>query len=265
MSNRRNKEKTSAAPRLNIAKLGIVSRDYRHRYANGYRDFSAVLPAVLTLLDREGCDAVLFALFSVIPRQGYNPTRAFVGLRHIRAVLLEEFRDGRKRIAQRYVVYRRTSKGWEAYTFWQQFGSLAGKHAEEISKFVCRDLPKRMLGNCGVLLCGESNAVKYSPRDGRVHDPFGLRAALPAEVRIILNPVHDRMTRFEMRRKRRYLSDGGRWVVSVWNKGKRDSGGRARDGQGPAWTVFHDRRAVIVPRLANDFAVEIGILELPDV
>lgn len=38
--------------------------------------------------------------------------------------------------------------------------------------------------------------------------------------KIILNPVHDKMTRFEMKLKRRFLPKNNRLVISVWNKEK---------------------------------------------
>ena len=53
-------------PSLNISKIGLVARDYRDKFSNGYRDFSHMLTQVLGLLDGEGCDAVLFSLFSII-------------------------------------------------------------------------------------------------------------------------------------------------------------------------------------------------------
>lgn len=37
-------------------------------------------------------------------------------------------------------------------------------------------------------------------------------------IRIIFNPGHDQMTRHEMAKKRAYLSEDGRWVVSIWNR-----------------------------------------------
>ena len=44
---------------------------------------------------------------------------------------------------------------------------------------------------------------------------------IPKEANIILNPIHDYMLRPEMKLKREYLSRSERWVISVWNKGKK--------------------------------------------
>jgi hypothetical protein len=230
--------KTDAGPRLNIGRLGIVSRDYGHRYGNGYRDFSHVLPKVLGLMDDRGCDSVLFSLFTIVPRASYDTLLAIKGFRNIKAVFLEEFKDekyfnGAKKDREqvRYVVYHLTQRGWREYELRQAFGRLTEKPKPSVSDFVKNEIPKRILGNCCVLLCGETNGVTYSAKVKEVDDKFSLRAHIPQEASIILNPVHDRMIRFEMKRKRKYLSENGRWVVSVWNKGKKDKNGAVRDGK----------------------------------
>jgi hypothetical protein len=72
------------------------------------------------------------------------------------------------------------------------------------------------------------------------------------------------MTRFEMKRKRQFLSRKNRWVVSVWNKGKTFGDGKVRDGNGPAWTVFRngEEKEVDVPLIPNELEVEMGILDI---
>jgi len=256
-----NMANTVSAPCLNITKLGIVSRDYRRKYENGYRDFSHTLPDVLKLLDKKGCGAVLFSLFSIIPRETLRILDALGGLKSIKAVFLEEFQDGGKRDAGRYVVYHRTTKGWSEYDFHQRFATLTGTPRRELDDFVNEEMKNRILGNCCVLLCGETNGVKYSPKNKRVEDPFGVRATIPSKTKLVLNPIHDRMTRFEMKLKRQFLSEKSRWVISVWNKGKEDKNGKVRDGKNPAWTVFHNRKEKNVDLIQNQLGLEIGVLE----
>ena len=249
------------APCLDITKLGIVSRDYRHIYENGFRDFSHVLPGVLNLLDGRGCDAVLFSLFSIVKRESYDPMLDLNGLQNIKAVFLEEFQDGEPRERCRYLVYHQTKQGWREYVFYQVFATITSIGKTAIASFIKDEMPKRMLGNSFVLLCGETNGVKYSPMEKIVKDTFGLRAAIPKQANIILNPIHDRMTRFEMKLKRKFLSENHRWVVSVWNKGKKDKNGKTKDGSKPAWTVFHNGVEIAVEPIENELGVEIGILD----
>jgi len=253
---------TESKPNLNICKVGIVTRDYQKKFANGYKDFSNTLLQVLKILDGQGCDAVLFSLFSIIPREGYDPRCAFNDLKNIKSILLEEFQDGNSRTAGRYVIYYRTASGWEEYEFYQVFGTITGMPENKILDFVQKEIPKRILGNCCVLLCGETNGVKYSQGDRKIHDTFGLRKAIPLNVNVVLNPIHDRMTRFEMKLKRQFLSENNRWVISVWNKGKQDKNGKTRDGNGPAWTAFHNGKELNVPGIQNDLGVEIGVLNV---
>ena len=92
-------------------------------------------------------------------------------------------------------------------------------------------------------------------------DPFGFSERLLAsKVKVILNPIHDYMTRYEMRTKRRRYSLHGRTVVSVWNQGK------GKESYLP-WTVFHDgeERTEGVKELPTPFSdrpdIQIGIVD----
>jgi hypothetical protein len=267
-------------PHLKTSKIGIVSRDYSRRDVNGFRDFSNSFPEILQLLDQKGCDIVLFSLYSIVPRRSFQPLRHFKG-HNIKSVLYEELsRHGKKMKGKlkkpgekrkgNFVVLHRKAHQWSKYILQQKFPSLTGMKKGVISDFVADEIPTcRILGNSCVLLCGESNGVKYSRKDKKVHDIFGLRKAIPKEATIILNPVHDRMTRHEMKKKRSFLSQRGRWVVSVWNKGKKFNG-RTRDGKDPAWTVFHNGKdctkkmvkPIENPLKENRVGIEIGILKI---
>ena len=58
------------------------------------------------------------------------------------------------------------------------------------------------------------------------------------------------------------MSEYQRRLISVWNKGKQDKNGKVKDGNNPAWTVFHNGKEIIVPRIQNAFGVEIGVLDI---
>ena len=263
--------KVAQAPRLNITKLGIVSRDYGRKYENGYRDFSHVLPDVLKLLDNNGCDAVLFSLHSIAPRKNYNPLAAMKPLKNIKAVFLEFLSDPTRTPAKQltfghHFIFYRSKKEWRKCERSQKFGSLSKctelEARAKMDDFVQNTMSTRTLGNSCILLCGEINGVRYSRKDKKINDRHGLRAAIPHEVKILLNPAHDRMTRFEMKLKRKFLSENNRWVISVWNKGKKiGSKNKPRDGTAPAWAIFHGGNEKSTPSIGNSLNVEIGILD----
>jgi len=252
------------APHLQISMLGIVSRDYCYTYPNGFRDFSYAFPGVLSLLDEEGCNAVLFSLFSIVPWDDFDPLKSLNGLQNIKAVLYEEFMDGNPRTQGRYVIWYKEGDTWHEYSFKQVFSRLKGLKPEIIQNFAKFEMPKRILGNICLLICGETNGVNYSRSTKLVHDTFGMKGAIPPETNIVLNPVHDKMKRPEMKLKRAFLSENERWVVSVWNRGKKSENGKLMDGKGPAWTVFYDGKEVTnrVQLIANSLDVEIGILDI---
>lgn len=203
-------------------------------------------------------------MYSIVIRKSFDPCTAFNSLENIRAIFLEEFRDGESREADRYVVYYRTREGWKEYAFNQVFGTLTGMSRKAIEDFVSNEIPKRILGNCCVLLCGETNGVKYSKSDKKIYDTFGLRKAISSNANVILNPIHDRMTRFEMKLKRKFLSQKNRWVISVWNKGKQDKNGKVKDGSKPAWNIFYNgnEKNDDVSIIRNNLELEIGVLDV---
>ena len=135
--------KQGAAPKLNIKKIGIVSRDYRCKFPNGRRDFSYALPEVLKLLEGKGCDAALFSLYSIIPQESHDLRKTLTRLRlkRIRAIFMEEFQErlksrfqNKKRKPERYVVYHCLKGRWLEYELHQNFDSLTGKSHSKISR-----------------------------------------------------------------------------------------------------------------------------------
>jgi len=124
-----------------------------------------------------------------------------------------------------------------------------------------KDLPNRRVADGLLVLCGETNIAKME-HHSEFTDSFGFTNRL-REMNIgpILNPIHDCMTRYEMKMKRCNYSLGGRTVISVWNQGN------GRDASQP-WTVFHEgmERTKAVPELPRPFSdrpdIRIGVLDL---
>jgi hypothetical protein len=184
------------------------------------------------------------------PRKTYNPLAALKSLKNIKAVFLEFLSDPTRTPAKQLTfghnfIFYRSKKEWRKCERSQKFGSLSQctelEAQVKMDDFVQNTMPTRTLGNSCILLCGEINGVRYSRKEEKINDRHGLRAAIPHEVKIVLNPAHDRMTRFEMKLKRKFLSENNRWVISVWNKGKklaqRTSHGMALLPLGQSFTV----------------------------
>ncbi len=117
-------------------------------------------------------------------------------------------------------------------------------------------LPNRTVDGGAVLICGETNIIKLKrkPEPG-FSDPYGALPVLSSMGPVILNPIHDYMTRYEMRKKRQHYSRGGKWVLSVWNKGKRKGETRL------PWTAYHDG----VDETANIRKLENAVPARPDI
>ena len=46
------------------------------------------------------------------------------------------------------------------------------------------------------------------------------------------------------------------------DKGKKDKNGKVKDGDGPAWTIYHNGNEIKID-IHKKFGVEIGILDIP--
>ncbi|MGR3174696.1 MAG: hypothetical protein ACUZ8N_08875, partial [Candidatus Scalindua sp.] len=57
---------------ISIKKVGIVSRDYRKKDKNEFRDFSYTFENILLYLNQQGCDSVIFSLFTLVKRKSFD-------------------------------------------------------------------------------------------------------------------------------------------------------------------------------------------------
>tara|TARA_B110000003_G_C16605220_1_gene517244 strand:- start:167 stop:943 length:777 start_codon:yes stop_codon:yes gene_type:complete len=255
--------------KLNINKIGIVSRDYRNREKNGHRDFSYAFKSILTTLDEQACDSVLFSLYTINKRTSFNVESILkeLKIKNIRTIFLEEFKDSEERIPLENVIYYHEKGQWREQRLTQKFakGGVKNKVAESFKKEVQEE---RLFGNFTVLLCGETNIVNYKMATKKIEDQYKFSKILDKDINIILNPIHDKMTRPEMKLKRRYLSKPKRWVVSVWNKGRSDRNGKVdKDHKNPhGWDIYYDgmekKLKPINHSVDNQVDIEIGIINL---
>jgi hypothetical protein len=247
-------------PAAQIRKIALISHDYNVPDSRGLYDYSEYFARINKLCDDQGCDTILYALFTWDSNSPVTRTHGsiFDGLEHVQRVLVEV---GEPPDTFDHVEVWRRSRA-EPVVARQRFATSSSPPADK-QRFL-DDLPARRIADALLLLCGESNIVKLKRASKKIEDGFGFRDRLrELHVRVVLNPIHDFMTRYEMREKRRFCSRDGRTVVSVWNKG------RGKESWLP-WTVFHDgeERTDRVREIEAPFAerpdIRIGLVELDD-
>lgn len=242
-----------------IKRIGLVSHDYNVPDSRGHFDYSEHFARINKVCDDQGCDTILYALWTIDSTSPLERTHdaIFGGLNNIRRVVVELY-DPPETIDHLETWVR----GNETPIVARQRFAQSTASDEEKLQFL-NDLPARQVGSAVVMICGESNITRLVRASGEFNDPYQFVERLrESDVRLVLNPIHDYMTRYEMRKKREFYSRGGRTVISVWNRGK------GKEAWLP-WTVFHDGTEVTdqVHELANPFIdrpdIRIGIFEVP--
>lgn len=247
-------------PATRIGKIALVAHDYNVPDCRGLYDYSEHFARINKACDDEGCDTILYALYTWDSASPVARTHAsvFDGLEHVQRVLVEvgEPPDSFDHVE----VWRRGHE--EPVVARQRFATSSSPTGDK-QRFL-DDLPARRIADALLVLCGESNIVRLKRASKKIEDGLGFRDRLrELKVRVVLNPIHDYMTRYEMREKRRFCSQDGRTVVSVWNKG------RGKESWLP-WTVFHDgeEQTDRVREIKAPFTerpdIRIGLVELAD-
>lgn len=252
--------RSTQEPAARIGKIALVAHDYTVPDCRGFYDYSEHFSRINRACDDRGCDTILYALYTWHSASPVARTHdsIFDGLEHVQRVLVEvgEPPDSFDHVE----VWRR---GQEEPVVARQRFAVSSASTGDKQRFL-DDLPARQIADALLMLCGESNIVRLKRASKSIEDVFGFRDRLrELKARVVLNPIHDYMTRYEMREKRRFYSRDGRVVVSVWNKG------RGKESWLP-WTVFHDgqERTDQVQEIETLFAerpdIRIGLLDMTD-
>lgn len=220
-----------------VEKVALVSRDYNLTNGAGLWDLSEHFDRINHLCDEQGCDTVLYALYTWDLRsQGVKSHASiFANRSHLARVILEA--GDLEAHSDDPGLKDLVTEIWMAalptpVIVRQVFATSAD--AQSLAPALVSGLSSRQVGNAVLLICGETNLVSLSRGSGAIHDPCRILEVLDqADATVIFNPIHDYMRRYEMKEKRKYLSAGGRTVLSVWNQG------RGAESNTP-WTVFHD-------------------------
>ena len=239
------------SPATSISRIALVAHDYTIEDSRGLYDYSEHFSRINQICDEQGCDTILYALYtwdanSTVPR---THDSFFGGLKHVQRIVVEVYQPPES--PEHVEVWTRDQK--QPRIVHQRFATSSASNTEK-QQFL-DELPSRQLADGLLVICGETNIASLVRGSDEFYDPYEFSEKLrDSGCRVILNPIHDYMRRYEMREKRRYYSEGGRTVISVWNQGK------GKEAWMP-WTVFRDREELTDCVVA----IEMAIPERPDI
>lgn len=253
-------------------RIALVSRNYRLTGKNGRWDLSGDYAAINAFCDEQGCDTILYALWTWDRASPGSHSPDFEALRNVHRILIEESDLGALSVPPGVPVFQKPKViAWQRSipmrVISQRFArSVDG--TERKLRFL-EDLREgnRTVGRGVIVACGETNicSTGASPdRHGFLPWLAGERAARGTHV--LLNPVHNYMKRREMTEKRRKYSEVGYAVLSVWNWGRWDATGKGEPNL--PWTFHQDgvdrTEAVEIPPLPPTLRqdLRIGIVNL---
>lgn len=245
---------------FNIKKVAVVSHNYNIPNKYGHQDFAEHASRIHSVCDSEGRDTILYSLFTWDEKSPIrrNHQTIFSDLKNVRCIILEV---GNKMSMRKVVeVWLRDE---EQPLLLEQYFAKSSDPYDKKREFI-RNIRDRIFGNGIMVICGESNIVNFAPKEGSFRDPFSFNDILKSNsVKFIFNPLHDYMTRYEMKKKRSYYSRDQRAVITVWNQGK-------RKGEAVVpWTLFYNGKDLtgqvqeIPCEIATRPDIRIGIL--PDI
>lgn len=241
-----------------LQRIAVIAHDYTVSNGLGLYDYSEHFSRINEICDANACDTILYALYTWDLTSPKSKTHAamFDGLSNVQRIVLEV---GKPPSAFDHVEVWDRRDSFPISVTQKVFKST---DSDECKQSFVQDLRSRRVANGLLVICGESNITSLTRSTGGFRDPFGFTDQLrELDIKVVLNPIHDYMRRYEMREKRKFYSMEGRTVVSVWNKGK------GRESELP-WTLFHDgkERAEQVREIRRPFVgrpdIRIGIIDL---
>jgi hypothetical protein len=222
----------------------LVSRDL------GEKCFGEHLDQIMKLAERERCETVMFALYTVDDQGGkvsVSAERIFASTGRFPKTVILECGGMEKEIT--YVeVFSRDRGRLTHKQFVRHFAMSTESRAQKeklIQEFRRRN--RHLAKSEALVICGESNCIK-TMRDDRsclgtrpIDDELGfLRLLRLTKTEVVLNPWHTYCRRPEANWKRAALSRNKRFTLSVWNKWKAEIKGEART----PWVAFYNGKNV---------------------
>lgn len=235
---------SSAPPKFTLEprKVALVAVDWRAGEDDDvYRrtdwdeaGFHPLFPDIAKVCDKAGCDTILYAPWthSVVDHGELTRTEIF-GRRtkNLQNIILEQCRSTEHDLVEVW------SRGvTDPHRLVQRVSKSSNPKGRKVAMMDA--LPRRAFGRTTILICGEINMIQTKRDSDAITDEYGfLKALSKTKPQVILNPVHYFMRRHEMRTKRAILSQGKRWLLSVWNRGYNE---RLRGESYFPWQAYYD-------------------------
>ena len=242
-----------------IRRLALISHDYNILDSVGMYGYTEHFAIINSLCDQNGCDTILYALYTWDRELSMPKSHAviFNDLVQVQRVILEV---GQLAIDEFDHVEIWDKTQIEPLKVFQRFATSSASGSDK--EAFLGDLEQRLIGDSLLMICGETNIASMQRGSNEFYDPYDFATRLKdMGIRLILNPIHDYMRRYEMREKRRYFSRENRTVVSVWNKGK------GKEAHLP-WTIFRNGEEATkeVKEISHPFTdrpdIRIGIVDI---
>jgi hypothetical protein len=260
--------KSKVDPTRASVQIGLVSYDFsgKSAFECSTETWPPAYHEINCIFDQLGCTAVLYPLLPF--RQSFQASYPeaprfgeFAAVANVFAGATADAQDRRQAVAWERGLERRelTEVVSTKEEFFKRPDAVAGI------------LDARVFGDALYLFGGELNAMTYRHKERRISDDSGIfQFLLQHQIRLVFNPASFYMRRWEIKFKRRYLSEGGAIVVSSWNKRAWEKPHFVGEAAIP-WTVYRNDEDALdeVTDVEPDAhrlgpAIRLGVLTIPE-
>lgn len=236
---------------MSTNRIGIVTHLYLDEDGKS-KDFKNTYVKILNYLDRELCDTVIFSLYTLHISEIDNFEKFISKLKNIKKIFIDSFIENEKNINFfehiTFVIDERVNK----ITNKQMFTSSDSIDKDDVIKFRENFKESRVIDDCALLICGEINLFTTNQDNYSVEDKYEIIPLIERNVKIVINQGHDEMGRpHYVKAKRKFLSKNGRYLISVWNKGKKPIDFDPENSK-KYWEIYHDGTEIHA-NIANPF------------
>ena len=149
----------------NPSKIGLVSRNYQVT-----KDFSEHMPKIVAVADKNNCDTLIYSMWSLDDsNKKTTKNQIFQNSTNIKRVILETGNLELMSDVKTEIWFKEKS---EPRIIYQRF---AKANEEKYKKELIVDNSfERIIEDCFILLCGETNIIKYKQKFKTMNDEYQL-------------------------------------------------------------------------------------------